>query len=74
MNKYFIKSLVIYIVLSLANASVFAGSRDEQVANVTVYSHTLNGKTSYTYTIQNTGIGLLSASLLVLIITLERAN
>ena len=74
MNKYFIKSLVIYIVLSLASASVWAGSRDEQVANVTVYSNILNGKTSYTYTIQNPVIGKLSASLLVLIITLGRAN
>ena len=55
MNRYFINPLLITMVLLLASAAAFAGSRDGQVANVTVYTHTLLGKTAYTYTIKNTG-------------------
>ena len=54
MARYLTKLLLIVTVL-LTNTSAFSGLRDEQLANVTVYVHTLDGKTAYTYTIRNTG-------------------
>lgn len=55
MNRYFINPLLFSIALLIANVPAFAGSRDELVANVSVYVHTLNDKVAYTYTIENTG-------------------
>jgi len=55
MNRYLIHKLLISTALLFANALAFAGSRDEQIANVSVYAHSLNDKAAYTYTIENTG-------------------
>lgn len=55
MNTYFTRKLLISIVLLFTNLSSFAGLRDEQIADVSVYAHSLNGKTAYTYTIENIG-------------------
>jgi len=54
-NRDFVNSLLISASLLFASASTFAGPRDELVANVSVYAHTLNNKVAYTYTIENAG-------------------
>lgn len=55
MTKYITNLLFISTALLITSMSLYASSRDEQLANVTVYAHTLDGKAAYTYTIENTG-------------------
>lgn len=55
MKRYRENLWFVMVAFLLTSASALAGPRDEQVANVAVYAHTLNGQPAYTYTIKNTG-------------------
>ncbi|MDH4318298.1 MAG: hypothetical protein OEV64_07895 [Desulfobulbaceae bacterium] len=55
MKRYRANLWFVMAMFLLMSASVLAGPRDEQVANVAVYVHTVNGQPAYTYTIKNTG-------------------
>ncbi len=53
MTRYFIKRIFFAAMFLFLSGSTMAGARDEQMANVTVDTHTLNGQLAYTYTITN---------------------
>ena len=55
MKRYRVNLWFVVATFLFASASVLAGPRDEQVANVVVCTHTVNGQPAYTYIIKNTG-------------------
>jgi hypothetical protein len=55
MKCYNMSSFVIFAAVMFLGLPALAGSRDDQAANVSVYTSTVNGQVAYTYTIQNTG-------------------
>jgi hypothetical protein len=55
LTGYCINIMFFMAVFLFSSASVVAGSRDEQMAIVAGYTHTINGRQAYTYIITNTG-------------------
>jgi hypothetical protein len=55
MKCFNMSSLLVSVAMLLVGLPAVAGSRDDAVANVSVYVSTADGRTAYTYTIENTG-------------------
>ncbi|WYD79778.1 MAG: hypothetical protein V8K32_10730 [Candidatus Electrothrix gigas] len=55
MENLFIRQLLTCILLLCVHSPILAGTRDEQVANISVYAHTVNGQAAYTYIVENKG-------------------